>query len=287
MGFGPITAYKKVNYSSDFHVWTFAYDVSGLSSVKLKFRTDNDGQNPIESTQNETYSGGAEVNSWTEIEMTRRPMADDPIDPELNFFILPKAKADLCYAEIKGLKDALVDYYVEATDTKGNIFRSPIQHVYVGNGDGDTNSGTNGNVSWSPLTPTTTNNIVITCKNATSTSKLHWGVRWMDLLPMLLINRLAQLFRLEALWKTPFTSVDGNWQVTLGPFNNPAQAVSKINFVIKHESSWDNNNGSDYLINISGTINNNPIGQNISKTIDQNGRYTFALADIGFNSPQK
>ena len=26
----------------------------------------------------------------------------------------------------------MVDYYVEATDTKGNVFKTPIQHVYVG-----------------------------------------------------------------------------------------------------------------------------------------------------------
>ena len=28
--------------------------------------------------------------------------------------------------------DTLVDYYVEAVDTKGNVTRSPIQHVFVG-----------------------------------------------------------------------------------------------------------------------------------------------------------
>lgn len=64
-------------------------------------------------------------------------MAADPAnDGELNFFIQPVAQADLCYAELTALKDVLVDYYVEATDAKGNVFRTPIQHVYVGEGTG-------------------------------------------------------------------------------------------------------------------------------------------------------
>ncbi len=285
VGFGPTTGYKKVNYSSDFHVWTFAFDVSGLSSVKLKYRTDNDGLNPEESIQNETYNGGNEVGAWIEAEMTRRPMAQDPVDPELNFFILPKAKADLCYAEIKGLKDKLVDYYVEATDPKGNVFRSPIQHVYVSNGDGDNNNGTSGNVSWSPTAPTTANTITIICKNATATSKLHWGVNgWTT--ANAAYQPAGTVASTGGAVETPFILVDGNWQVVLGPFNNPAQQVTKLNFVIKHDSGWDNNNGSDYLINIAAVTTDNPVAQNITKTINQNEKYTFKLSDIGFSSPK-
>src|SRR5262249_28144044 len=37
---------------TDFTVWTFAYDAGGLASVTLKWRTDNDGINPLSSTQN-------------------------------------------------------------------------------------------------------------------------------------------------------------------------------------------------------------------------------------------
>ncbi|MDD3194180.1 MAG: starch-binding protein [Paludibacter sp.] len=136
-GFGPLTAYQQVSNSSDFHIWTFAYDVSGLSEVTLKYRIDNDCWNPIGSIQNDTYAGGDEVQAWQSIPMSRRPMAADPAnDGELNFFIQPVAQADLCYAELTALKDVLVDYYVEATDAKGNVFRTPIQHVYVGEGTG-------------------------------------------------------------------------------------------------------------------------------------------------------
>ena len=34
---------------SDFEVWTYAYDVSGLSNVTLKWRVDADGNNPLAS----------------------------------------------------------------------------------------------------------------------------------------------------------------------------------------------------------------------------------------------
>ncbi|MFZ4457100.1 MAG: starch-binding protein [Bacteroidales bacterium] len=284
-GFGPTTGYKKINYSSNFDVWTFAYDVSGLASVTLKYRTDKDGVNSEASTQNETYVGGSEVDSWQDIAMTRKPLAADPTtDAELNFFIQPQAKADLCYAEIKNLKDTLVDYYVEAIDTKGNVFRSPIQHVFVGNGDGN-NGGTTGNVTWTPTAPTSANTITIVSKDATANSKLHWGVNgWTT--ANAVYQPTGTIPSTGGAVETPFTQVNGVWQVTLGPFNNPVQAVTSLKFVINHGSSWDNNGGSDYSIAISPVQTDNPTGLNFNKTLDPNLSYTFSAADFGFNSPK-
>ncbi|WP_109299892.1 starch-binding protein [Aquimarina sp. AU474] len=133
-GFGPIYAYQEVQNSSDFHVWTFAYDVSGLASVELKYRTDNDGNNPVSDAINDTYAGGEGVSAWSSVSMTQKqfPKGNVTQDPEIDLFIEPTAIADLCYAEIKGLSNVLVDYYVEVVDTKGNIFKTPIQHVFVG-----------------------------------------------------------------------------------------------------------------------------------------------------------
>ena len=258
--FGPTTGYKKIATSSDFHVWTFAYDVSGLTKVELKYRLDKDGDNPLNNNDNETYIGGSEVETWQNVEMTRRPMAADPTnDSELNFFILPKAKADLCYAEIKGFKDKLIDYYVEATDAKGNIFRSPIQHVYVGNGDGQ-NGNTGAIVSWEPKVPTKDSVITITCTNATVNSKLHWGVNgiggsWEKPNAVYLPSETTTTSGSSV--ETPFKLTNNKWQVVLGPFNNQIQTVSKINFVINHgNNSWDNNGGSNYNISIKDAIIN-------------------------------
>ena len=134
-GFGPIYGYQEFDNSSDFHIWTFAFDVSGLESVVLKYRTDNDGVNPLTDNVNDVYANGAGVSSWSSVDMTIKefPKTNITGDPEIDFFVLPTEIADLCYAEISGLSNVLVDYYVEATDTKGNTFKTPIQHVYVGN----------------------------------------------------------------------------------------------------------------------------------------------------------
>ena len=43
---------------SDFYVWTFAYDVSGIDSVTFYYRKDLDGVNPIHETSNEVYRSG-------------------------------------------------------------------------------------------------------------------------------------------------------------------------------------------------------------------------------------
>ncbi len=133
-GFGPVYSYTEFDNSSDFDVWTFAYDVNGLQSVELKYRTDNDGVNPLTDNVNDVYADGSGVSSWTSITMTTKefPKTNTTGDSDIDFFVLPTAIADLCYAEISGLSDVLVDYYVEATDTYGNVFKTPIQHVYVG-----------------------------------------------------------------------------------------------------------------------------------------------------------
>ena len=55
---------------SDFEIWTYAYDVSGLTDVVLKYRIDDDGFNPLDSIQNETYAGGSEVGNWVSVPMS-------------------------------------------------------------------------------------------------------------------------------------------------------------------------------------------------------------------------
>ena len=34
--------------------------------------------------------------------------------------------------QVTGLKDVLIDYYISATDKRGNMKKSDIYHVYVG-----------------------------------------------------------------------------------------------------------------------------------------------------------
>ncbi|HNX01534.1 MAG TPA: hypothetical protein PKK33_09230, partial [Candidatus Cloacimonadota bacterium] len=103
-GFGPIYSYQEHQNSSDFYVWTFAYDASGLQSVTLKYRTDTDGVNPLTDNVNETYAGGTGVSTWTSLSMSERdfPTGNVTNNSEINFFILPNYIANEYYAQITG-----------------------------------------------------------------------------------------------------------------------------------------------------------------------------------------
>jgi hypothetical protein len=128
---------------SEFYVWTHAYDVSGVSSVNLKVRTDNDGVNPLSNNQNETYAGGSEVGAWINIPMTKRvlPKTQSELNAaannsQIDYFITSPELADYYFAKItnsnvSGFRGKLLDYYIEATDTRGNVSKSDIQHVFV------------------------------------------------------------------------------------------------------------------------------------------------------------
>ncbi len=111
---------------SDFEVWTYAYDLSGLDAVTLKYRIDADGRNPLDSIQNETYAGGTEVGDWISLAMTATDLA-----PPSNI-TSPTVRAQRFGAMITGLDDTLIDYYVEAIDRRGNLTQTDIQHVYIG-----------------------------------------------------------------------------------------------------------------------------------------------------------
>lgn len=115
--------------SPDFNIWTYAYDVSGLTSVTLKYRIDGDGTNPLSSIQNETYAGGSEVGQWVSIPMTSSDVAPPSGILAANY------RALMYSAPINGIRSSLLDYFVEAVDARGNITRSEIQHVWVGDGD--------------------------------------------------------------------------------------------------------------------------------------------------------
>ncbi|MBX3387521.1 MAG: hypothetical protein KF768_13215 [Phycisphaeraceae bacterium] len=146
INFGGPYGYQQRKSNGDFYIWTFVHDVSGVQSVTLKYRIDADGVNPLSSTQNETYAGGPEVGQWISVPMNHRafPAGNVYNDPTIDFFEMPTAIADQHWALIQGIRDQLLDYYVEAVDAKGNTTRSPIQHVYVGDGVGGLPPGPSG-----------------------------------------------------------------------------------------------------------------------------------------------
>ena len=143
--FNPTTADNRYlkKMPSEFYIWTHVYDVSGVSDVNLKVRIDADGTNPLANNQNETYAGGAEVGAWITVSMTKRvlPKTQSELNAaannsQINYFITPLELADYYFAKITnnnlaGFRGKLVDYYIEASDARGNVSKSDIQHVFV------------------------------------------------------------------------------------------------------------------------------------------------------------
>ncbi len=147
-----------------FYIWTHAYDINGITNIQVKVRIDNDGTNPLNSNQNETYAGGSEVGAWVSINMTKRVLPKTrtalntaAANGQIDYFVFDPAFwanpviADYYFAKIDdaslpNFRDKLIDYYIEATDSLGNVHKSEIQHVWVAN-DGLTPSSS---VTFSP-----------------------------------------------------------------------------------------------------------------------------------------
>ena len=128
---------------SEFYIWTHAYDLSGIASVNLKIRIDADGVNPLANNENETYAGAAVSATGSPspckngvLPNTQNDLNTAANNGQINYFIQPPELADYYFAKISnsnvnGFRDQLLDYYIEATDSKGNVHKSEIQHVYV------------------------------------------------------------------------------------------------------------------------------------------------------------
>ena len=262
-GYGPVYGYQLVDCPSDFYVWTFAHDVSGISEVNLKYRVDYDGQNPIPSIQNETYAGGSQVSDWMTVPMTQRvfPAGNITNNGDIDFFIMPDHIADEYYAQIAGLNDTLVDYYVEAIDMHGNITKTDIQHVWVGNTTTVDPPGDTG-ISWSPQNPDENDVITITVHDAPDGGRLHWGVNGWSQAENVYWPGGSFLFQgTGPATQSPMNGPDGDGELTIqvGPFNDGTQEVSEMNFVISYDDgNWDNNNGQDYLIPIDEATDVDP-----------------------------
>jgi hypothetical protein len=218
---------------SDFEVWTFAYDVSGLSSVTLKWRTDADGVNPIASTQNETYAGGSEVGAWNSI-----AMGSSDVAPPSNI-LAPTYRAHRYGGMITGQHDALLDYYVEAIDSRGNITRSDIQHVWVG--DSATTPGGDV-VEINPDPAVAGQSLGITYNPAggplagASQVYLHYGFNnWQTVAQDILMN---------------WNATENRWNVSV-PVSSSA---NQFDLVFNNGAGlWDNNSGQDWHFTVTGT----------------------------------
>jgi hypothetical protein len=242
-GWGPLTGYQPVGfegkppYSCDFHIWTHVFDVGGVTNVTLYIRADNDGVNPIANNDNETYAGGSGVGSWVALPMNQRTLSTGnvPNDPNVNFFLTPQAMADYYWAKVTGYTNVLLDYYISATDSKGNTHQSDIQHVWVDSGVG-ADSGTSLRVSVLPATPVAGNPVTVhyvatggPIANANPV-KIHLG--W---------NNWATVISPDP--SMTFNAASNRWEYTTTVPANTTQLDVVFN---NGAGAWDNNGGADW-----------------------------------------
>ena len=242
LGFGALWGYQQTPQPRDFHVWTFIHDVSGVAEATLFYRLDLDSENPLSSHQNETFAGGNEVTTWRERTMARRsfPAGNIYNDPGINFDVMPEYIADqyfyhLTDAEVTDSGGVLVDYYVEAVDSLGNIRRSDIYHTFVGRNDVQNPSDA---VWWEPLEPDAGGDVTIYYDAAQGALPpnsnpvfIHVGHSgWQDILnpdPQMTLDSAE-------IWHYSYAI--------------PASATS-VDFVFRDNANhWDNNNGQDWHI---------------------------------------
>jgi hypothetical protein len=124
--------------NNDFWVWTYAYDASGITNVSLLYRSN--GSYAPTQDQFKVYADGPNTGPWIRQAMTQRSVA-----PAISS--TPQYIADYYYSKVTGLTGGYVDYYVSATDSRGNTYNSPIQHVFVGPSGSPTTPGTPQNVT--------------------------------------------------------------------------------------------------------------------------------------------
>jgi len=224
---------------SDFHVWTFVHNASGLARVELMVREDADGSNDPATHDNELYAGGADVGAWSALPMTQRVMpSGEPWEMgEIDFTELPQHIADQYWIELAGYEDVLLDYYVEAEDANGLVKRSPIQHVWVGAG------GTvePDSVAWTdPAEPVAGESVTV----------------WYDADGRVLDGALAVwIHRGHSGWQGV---VDGAMSYSAGAdawwitFTVPSTATV-LDFVFHDNAdTWDNNGGADWHVTVTG-----------------------------------
>ncbi len=239
VNFGVQYGYKTVTEpNSDFWIWTYAYDVSGITNVTLWLRAN--GTNPPTSDQFKTYAGGPLAGAWQASNMTQR------ITPNSSGYT-PQYQADYYYSQVTTISNAFVDYYVSVTDSYGNTQKSPIQHVWVAAGSGGgASSGSSGPVSLSPTNPIAGNSVTIqyvaTGRALASANPVYLHLGW---------NNYAPIVSPDA--AMTFNSASNWWQSTV---TIPTTATS-LNCCFNNGSdTWDNNGGANW--NFTVTSNSTP-----------------------------
>jgi len=236
--FGVQYNYKlTVATNSDFWVWTYGYDVSGISNVTLRFRVN--GTNPPTSDQFKTYAGGPLTGPWLASNMTARVVA-----PVIG--ITPQYLADYYYAKVRGITNSYVDYYLIGTDNRGNTYKSPIYHVWVGTGQsggGGNPDGCNGRVCVSPAQPVAGAPVTVQFTPAggplAGAGAIYIHLGWNNWNPVVSPDPAMT-----------FNAASNRWEYTVAIPANTTQLDCVFN---NGSGTWDNNSGADWHFAVTST----------------------------------
>jgi len=140
-------------FNNQFAIYTYAYDVSGIASLKVMVRTHSSNTINASDDTFKVYNPAAlqgtsglnitpsNVSAWTAYNMSMRDMHPVmngvswiPTD-QATMAVLPTQDiGNLYYCYFNQYRNQMVDYYIQATDTKGNVTNSDIQTTFVGPG---------------------------------------------------------------------------------------------------------------------------------------------------------
>lgn len=221
---------ETTNQPSTFQVWSFIDDANGVTAARLYVRQDLDGANPISENDNEVYAqNAAKVGTWSVVGMTNSwyPSVQGPQVPT------PTARAQKYDGTVSGYNNVLLDYFVEAVDTRGNTNRSDIMHVWVGQ------SGVVNPVTFQPTVPDNCPGATLriaynsASRNLSAANPVTASVRFTG---VAVSNDLVMV-----------GAVGGLWSVTSAI---PAGASSAI-VTFKNGGTTDNNGGANWSIGIA------------------------------------
>ena len=223
------------NQPSNFDVWTFADDVSGVASVTLKWRTaDFNSYKNLGNYAHELYAHTPGQNSpWNSVPMSGDwyPAQRGPNVPE------PANRAMRYTAQVQGATNTLVSYYIEAVDTKGNTNKSIILHVWVGDATGGPVNLPR--VEFDPPAPTGC--VPVTVKYRKSTSLVGTGPVHIH------IGRNG--WQGTILPNPPMTDSGDFWTYV---YNTPAETESIQVAFNNGGSTWDSNSGANWQVSVAG-----------------------------------
>jgi hypothetical protein len=176
--------------------------------------------------------------------MTKRVMPKHNVfnNPDIHFFLEPVHIADHYWAKVTGCTNVLLDYYVQATDGKGNTHKSEIQHVWVDSaagsdtGGGGSTNACNGRVCVEPAPAVQGSPVNVYYSPAagplSSAVQVYLHLGW---------NNWSAVVSPDA--PMAFNAESNRWEIAV---QVPANAT-RLDCVFNNGSgNWDNNGGADW-----------------------------------------